>query len=197
MRMFVKAGHKAADLLRLNKARIYFQVVFLSDVLGASGKLLDPRYIVRRPQNAKWSALNFPTEKPTLKDILFLAQSLQQLVPAEGLPDRLGRFQTEGPKIWQWRHDLDNNRLLHINSPTMDIYHSNQRHGLRSSTNIWSLTLAGQPANPCGKVCTVRRVNPTIVAIVSSADPPPVKTLPECFLAVLAEWGNTWLWKLL
>ncbi len=67
--MFVEAGHTAADLLRLNKARIYFQVIFLSDVLGASGKLLDPRYLGRRPQNAKWSVLNFPTEKPPLKDI--------------------------------------------------------------------------------------------------------------------------------
>ena len=57
------------ELERLNKVRIHLQVLFLSDILGASGKVLDRQYYNHRVSMEKWSELNFPKEKPPNKDI--------------------------------------------------------------------------------------------------------------------------------
>ena len=45
MQLFVRAGFNREDLLRLNRVRVQQQVLFLSCVLGASGKSLDKNYI--------------------------------------------------------------------------------------------------------------------------------------------------------
>ena len=41
-------GHLTEDLRRLNRVRVHQQVLFLSDVLGASGKSLDRKYLKQR-----------------------------------------------------------------------------------------------------------------------------------------------------
>ena len=59
MKRFIAAGFEAADLLKLNRVRIAMQVLYLSDVLGASGKTLDPRYLNLRPADERWSSYEF------------------------------------------------------------------------------------------------------------------------------------------
>ena len=44
MQMFVTSGFSKEDLVRLNRVRLHQQALFLSGVLGASGKILDPKY---------------------------------------------------------------------------------------------------------------------------------------------------------
>ena len=44
MQMFVAAGFSKKDFIRLNRVRLHQQALFLSGVLGASGKILDPKY---------------------------------------------------------------------------------------------------------------------------------------------------------
>jgi hypothetical protein len=49
MTRFIAVGHKGEDLLTLNRVQKHQQVLFLSDILGASGGSLDKRYLeVRR-----------------------------------------------------------------------------------------------------------------------------------------------------
>ena len=48
MQLFVRAGFKKEELLRLNRFRVHQQVLFLSCVLGASGKSLDKKYMTKR-----------------------------------------------------------------------------------------------------------------------------------------------------
>ena len=57
MREFVKIGYSKNDLERLNQVRIFQQVLFLSDILGAGGKSIDSQYFKRRPMHNKWSSL--------------------------------------------------------------------------------------------------------------------------------------------
>ena len=40
-----RKGHSTEDLRRLNRVRVHQQVLFLSDVMGASGKSLDKKYL--------------------------------------------------------------------------------------------------------------------------------------------------------
>ena len=52
------------ELCRLNRVRLHQQVLFLSCVLGASGKMLDTRYLRKRKEGELWSKVKFPVEKP-------------------------------------------------------------------------------------------------------------------------------------
>ena len=45
---FERIGCSEDMLERLNRVRIYMQVLFLSDVLGANGKNLDKQYLTKR-----------------------------------------------------------------------------------------------------------------------------------------------------
>ena len=103
MQLFVRAGFNKEDFLRLNRVRVHQQVLFLSCVLGASGKSLDKKYMTKRNPEEKWSTLRFTKEIPPNKDFQLWRMALRQIVPAGGIPDRLGRLTHNGYKIWNWR----------------------------------------------------------------------------------------------
>ena len=113
MQLFLEAGFLMEELRRLNRVRIYQQVLFLSCVLGASGKTLDAKYLKKRPEEEQRSKLKFPNKRPPRKDFKLWEKALRQIVPAEGIMDRLGAFKHEGYKIWPWCYDPTSYRLLH------------------------------------------------------------------------------------
>ena len=107
MQMFVTAGFSKDSLLRLNRVRVHQQVLFLSCILGASGKILDKKYTIRRKSEELWSTLTFPKEKSSNSDFHLWRMALMQIVPIGGIPDRLGRLNDKGYKIWDWRWHLE------------------------------------------------------------------------------------------
>ena len=68
MREFLRCGFSADEPRRIKIICIHMQVMFLSDILSASGKILDEKYLVRRKTTKKWSKLKFPKEQPPNKD---------------------------------------------------------------------------------------------------------------------------------
>ena len=62
----------------------------------------------------------------------------------------------EGYKLWDWRYDLENERVLYLLGDKMDIYKPSNLAGTRRLANRWVRSRMGQPAVECGKVCTVR-----------------------------------------
>ena len=64
---------------------------------------MDKKYMTKRKPEEKWSTLRFPKEKPTKKDFQLWRMALRYIVPAGGIPDRLGRLTHNGYKIWNWR----------------------------------------------------------------------------------------------
>ena len=65
------------------------QVLFLSDVLGANGKTLDPKYLKKRPEGENWSTIKFPQERPPRKDFKLWKEALLQIAPAGSVNDRI------------------------------------------------------------------------------------------------------------
>ena len=53
-----------SELNRINRVRLHQQVLYVSDVLEANGKTIDPKYLEPRPLDEKWSQYIFPTENP-------------------------------------------------------------------------------------------------------------------------------------
>ena len=57
------------ELARLNRVRLHQQVLFISDVMDAGGRTVDPRYLNRRAEDDCWSSYRFPAQRVPNKDI--------------------------------------------------------------------------------------------------------------------------------
>ena len=188
---FIRIGYSDKELIRLNRVRVCQQVLFLSEILGASGKELDLRYLRRRPLDERWSTLDFPQEKPPRKDFQLWEQALRQLVPAEGIQDRLGPFLHDGYKIWPWRHNAASNTLWHVNSTGATSYKPSQQARYANLPNRWEADSTINEAYASGHICSVKKHSATIVSIASTAEPMEAIEPPECIFDVLLDWGHT------
>ena len=108
--------------------------------------------------------------------------------------DRLGRFQHEGYKIWEWRYDSASEQLLHLQVDSMDVYEKMEGAVTRSNTR-WVQTYESQAREERGKICSVKDVKHGRRVILSTEDPPREREMPETILEVLEEWGCTWMWR--
>ena len=173
---FERLGCDKEVLERLNRVRIFMQVLFLSDILGASGKNLDRQYLSKRSLGEKWSRANFPNERPPQRDFNLWARVVRQLVPSTGIVDRLGPLKSFGHKIWPWRHDIEEGTLTHVKGDLMDVYKPSQLSRYRNVRNRWTRLLCDQPAEITGVTCSVREVSPAVMAIISTTSDPRLST---------------------
>ena len=155
MREFYRLGYDSKALARLNRVRLHQQVLFLSDILGASGKELDQRYLHKRPSTEQWSTLSFPKEKPPRKDFRLWEQAIQQLVPSGGLQDRLGVFEHASHKIWEWQFDEEAGRLYHSTQQGIALYKRSTQTRYANMPNRWELDATAAPSTAAGKVCSI------------------------------------------
>ena len=187
-------GHSTEVLRRLNRVRVHQQVLFLSDVLGASVKSLHRKYLKQIGVGGHWSTFLFPKEKPPRKDFRLWKQEIAQLIPAGGIMDRLRNFKAPPQKIWEWRLDNEDTRLLHIKGGVMDLYKLSQVRRYATTPNQRTQVQIAIPKENVGQYCTIREVAPEVIAVVSHMDPPPSPLKHDSFLDVLIEWGCTWMW---
>jgi hypothetical protein len=68
MQVFIEKGYSSETLLRLNRAHVYWQALFVSDILTASGNKIDPEVLGQPNAHRKRSHLRWPTEHPTASD---------------------------------------------------------------------------------------------------------------------------------
>ena len=189
-----RKGHSTEDLRQLNRVRVHQQVLFLSDVLGASGKSLDNKYLKQKGMGEQWSTFWFPKENPPSKDFRLWQQAIAQLIPAGKIMDRLGNFKATLHKIREWRLDNEDTRLLHIKGEVMDMNKPLQVGRYVTTTNRWTLVGIAIPTANLGQYCTIREVDPGVIAVLSQTDLPPSPLKHDSFLEVLTKWGCIWMW---
>ena len=158
MKVFEQKGFSADDLEWLNKVRLHQQVLFLSCVLGATGKSLDMKYMSQKKDTEVWSTIKVVQERPLRRDFCLWRMALRQVAPAGGIQDRLGRLTHSGYKVWNRRYDLENERLLHAVDGKTDMYTPSNLPRMIGTANRWTRSLIGQDIEPTGQVCTVRDV---------------------------------------
>ena len=143
--------------------------LFLSEVLGDSGKILDPKFLTQCEPGDCWYNMNFPKEKQPRKDMELWKLTMWKKVPIDGLPDKLGRLTDAGYKIWDWRLDTNTNRLLHFLPIGIDLYtpETNIRR-----TNWWERSLQDKKIPTTGDICTTREVETRHMAIRSTSPKP-------------------------
>ncbi len=62
MARLIIVGYRDDDLQMLDRVRKHQQVLFLSNILGAGGELLDKRYLQKQWETDCWSMMKFPRE---------------------------------------------------------------------------------------------------------------------------------------
>lgn len=102
----------------------------------------------------------------------------------------LGRFLHEGYKVWEWRVNVAEKYLLHYTRGGMDIFEPTNEMARK-----WERMQEGCEAEILGLPCTVREGRANTVNVITVGGEPDPVTLPESFMDVLREWGNTWMWK--
>ncbi len=65
MARFIAVGCSEKELQRLTRVRIHQQVLFLSDILGASGGMVDKQYLQKQWRGELWSSMKFPHKDVT------------------------------------------------------------------------------------------------------------------------------------
>ena len=102
MARFIATGYEGEELLTLNKVRKHQQVLFLSDILGASGGLLDKRYLEMRRVGEQWSSTKFPCKAVNASEMGLWSRATTQVVTRGPAQASLGRLKTGGHKQWEW-----------------------------------------------------------------------------------------------
>jgi hypothetical protein len=103
MARLIAIGYRSNDLRTLNRVRKHQHVLFLSDILGAGGESLDKCYLQKRRGTDCWSTIKFPREMVTEVEMHLWSMAVTQVVAARPACNRLGTFNKEGHKIWEWR----------------------------------------------------------------------------------------------
>jgi hypothetical protein len=103
MAKLIAIGYRGNDLQTVNRVWKHHQVLFLSNILGAGGKSLDKCYLQKRWGTERWSTMKFPCEVVTEVEMHLWRMAITQVVAAGPARNRLGTFNEEGHKIWNWR----------------------------------------------------------------------------------------------
>jgi hypothetical protein len=171
MQMLIELEYSKDKLRILNRVRVSLQVLFLSDLLTASGQKINPEVMYQRPPAKTWSKMQWPNERPTKSNFQQWRSAIQAICPSWQATTRVGRFIAPTHKIWQWTWDCKSETLhrLRDDGENMDVFVSgwkpNRFHfscrQLRSYTNTlcsvepthtsgswWSTSLVCAPAPP-------------------------------------------------
>ena len=188
--VFEDLGFSWSERVRLNRVRVYLQVLFLSDVATASGARIEVEKMYPRPLDYKWSTYSrWPKEQPTPSDFELWKEAMISICPSKSIVNKLGEFRAPTHRIWRWKWCSATNELLNISPDTlrMDIY----RPG--SGANRFEIAVRDVPVEDRGLLCSVKPSSSgfRIASTATSALPAPV---PSTFVEVLRSWGCTWLW---
>jgi hypothetical protein len=171
-------------LIRLNGVRDTLQLLFMSDILTASGNKINPVILSQRPNEEAWSDMRWPNKQLTESDYHLWRKAMISICPSRRGTGKVGRFISLTHRIWRWTWNTSESTLYHLNKDgtTEDVFILGRKpnrfhysHSQPSSHHqmIYSVkpTLGGGPE-----------------ALARPTQP------PTCFLDVLQLWGNTWLW---
>ncbi len=128
MARFIAVGYKGEELLTLNKVRKHQQVLFLLDILGASGGSVDKRYLQRRRIGEWWSSMTFPCKEVTESEMGLWCRAIAQVVLRGPEQASLGRLKSGGHKVWDWRVQESKDCLYRERKNCITLY-KHIRHG--------------------------------------------------------------------
>ncbi len=96
MAQFIAVGCSEKELQSLNRVWKHQQVLFLSNILGASGRTADKQYLQKQRRGELWSSMKFPCKDVTETEMRLWHRAIAQVVAYEPAQTSLGKLTTEG-----------------------------------------------------------------------------------------------------
>ncbi len=129
MQALIDKGYTGDTLRRLNCVRVSQQVLFMSDILMASGCKIDKEAESRWHDGERCSSLRWPNEQPTHSGFELWRNPLQMICPSRSRTMTVGKFIATTHQIWHWSWDKNNSTLhrLHRNNTWEDVFVSGQK----------------------------------------------------------------------
>jgi hypothetical protein len=194
MQAFFEKGYSWETLLRLNWVRIYWQALFLSDILTGSGNKIDMEMIAQHKIQCKRSRMRWPTEHPTESDFQLWRDAVRALCPSRDTRTRLGPFIAPTHRIWNWRWEKGLGCLCQSSEDgETEVVFRPER---KLNRFYYSET---RPYTGQGIICSVEPTHAGQVGggwrLTSRAQEATPAPAPQTFMDVLYSWGNTWLWN--
>ena len=82
MQVLMRSGYTNEALRHLNRVRVCQQLLYMSDVLTASGNKINPEVLTRRPPEDAWSNMTWPNEHPTDSDFKMWHRAMVSICPS-------------------------------------------------------------------------------------------------------------------
>jgi hypothetical protein len=114
MRVFITAGYRGVTLRRLNRVQISLQVLFLSDVLTASGGKVSLDIFSRWPKGEVWSTMRWLTEQPTDSDMQLWNNALSSICPSRSSTSSVGKYICNSHWVQQWFWNKTDSSIHHV-----------------------------------------------------------------------------------
>jgi hypothetical protein len=191
MQVLIRAGYTGEALRRLNRVRISLQVLFLSDVLTASGGQVSVDILSRQPKGKARSTMRWPMEQPTNLDIAIWNNAMMSICPSRSGTPKVGKYTSDSHRMWRWFWNKTDSSIHHVSldGTIEEVYVAGRKPNRFSYSH-------SQQRGRHNAICSVQ---PTLEGkhwrLLSTAMIAPQIPTPHSFVEVLQSWGDTWLWE--
>ncbi len=100
MQVLAQKGYDSDALLWLNRVRISLQLLFMSDILTASGNIINTEILSRRLPEVSNSDMRWPQEQPTNSDMQLWKNTILSICPSRCTTYSVGRFISNTHRLW-------------------------------------------------------------------------------------------------
>jgi len=193
MQEFFEQGYPRDVLRRLNRVRIYYQTIFLSDIFTASGQKLDPEVTRQDNRQQNRSKLRWPLEHPSESDFQLWKDAVGTLCPSRNKRSGLGPFLAPSHRIWKWRLDEGSGCLCRSSNDggAEDVFRPAKKPNRFYYTETRAYTGGGILCSAEPTHAGADGGGWRLTSVATEATPPKA---PQTFMEMLRSWGNTWLW---
>ena len=187
-----------SDLQSLNRCRIVWHLLFLSDLVAANGRQIESKFLSAPTElHPVQSELSFAEERPTPADWAVWAAFWGRFTfDGMYLESPLGDWVEPTHRRWDWAYDAANDIIEHKTAEGVDYYFPIGQQRTRSE-RVYSLTSSHSDGRRLGTTtCSVIRLDDNSVQFHSAGPPLANKpSKPDDFLSFLKDWGGEWMWS--
>jgi hypothetical protein len=124
MQVLVKAGYTGEALCCLNRVQVSLQLLFMLDILTASGNKVGADTLLLQPQGEAWSTMRWPNEHPTDSDMRLWRDAMHLICPSRSSTSGINCLIGHLHRVWRWFWDKAHSTLHHTNldGTTEDVF---------------------------------------------------------------------------
>ena len=123
--IFCCADPSSVELLSLNRCRIVWELLFLSDMTSANGKHIEHKFLSRpTSENPPRSSFSFSEERPSDQDWTVWAKFWEAFtLPGLVLRKGMGKWIHPSHREWEWFFDVDHDVVEQKRPTGISYYH--------------------------------------------------------------------------